>query len=416
MERSASPVRRVALGLAVVVCAGVWIAAASYLWRTSVPSLHLSGLDVHRYFTAHDLARARSYARGARLLWLLATLAPLVALVVLARRMPRIVRGLGLGRVSSAIVVGSVTLTTLWFVALPFSVAELWWQHHWGLGPFDVGAWLSGQWASLAATAVSAMATIAIAVGLAGRLGRNWWLAGAPVFVAIAAFFAFVGGWVGASGSHAIRDASLRARVERIERIEGVTPPVRVVSVHKVTNQANAFTSGFGPSTHVVIWDTLLDGRFSDAEVDAVVAHELGHAKSGHIPKAIGWFALFAFPLTFLVEWSTRRRGGIANPANLPLALLVLGVALLVATPLVNAVSRRYEAEADWRALRATHDPAAATQLFRSFARTSLEEPSPPLLDYVWLENHPTLMQRIAMAKAWAARDGRSSRGGPGSP
>jgi STE24 endopeptidase len=84
--------------------------------------------------------------------------------------------------------------------------------------------------------------------------------------------------------------------------------------------------------------------------------------------------------------------------------------------PVQNAVARRYEAEADWRALNATHDPASDARLFQSFNRTSLEEPSPPLLDYVWLENHPTLMQRIAMAKAWAARTGRSSRGGPGSP
>jgi len=397
----------VLVGLVVAACAAAWLAAAAYLWRTSVPSLRLSGLDVHRYFSAHELARARSYGRGELLLWLLATIAPLVALVVLARRMPRVVRGLGLGRVSSAIVVGSVVLTTLWFVSLPFSIADLWWQHHWGLGPFDVGAWLATQWASLAATAVSAMAAIAIAVGLAGRLGRNWWIAGAPVFVAIAAFFAFVDGWAAVSGAHPIRDPSLRARVERIERVEGVSAPVRVLPIHDVTHQANAFTSGFGPSTRVVLWDTLLDGRFSSGQVDVVVAHELGHVKSRHIVKALGWLALLAFPLTFLVEWGTRRRGGVANPANIPLALLVLTVASLAFAPLVNAVSRRYEAEADWRALRATDDPAAATQLFRNFARTSLQEPNPPLLDYLWLENHPTLAQRIAMAQAFRERGNR---------
>ena len=44
-------------------------------------------------------------------------------------------------------------------------------------------------------------------------------------------------------------------------------------------------------------------------------------------------------------------------------------------------------------------------ELFRSFERTSLEEPNPPLLDYVWLENHPTIMQRIAMAERY--REGR---------
>ena len=106
----------------------------------------------------------------------------------------------------------------------------------------------------------------------------------------------------------------------------------------------------------------------------------------------------------------------MGDPANLPYAFLVLTVLSLLALPVENAVSRRYEAEADWRALNTTRDPAADRRLFQQFARTSLEQPSPPLLDYVFLENHPTLMQRIAMAEAWAVRDGRSSRGGPGSP
>jgi len=56
-------------------------------------------------------------------------------------------------------------------------------------------------------------------------------------------------------------------------------------------------------------------------------------------------------------------------------------------------------------AINATRDPASAQRLFQGFARTSLEEPNPPLLDYLWLENHPTLMQRIAMAQQWRARN-----------
>ena len=177
-----------------------------------------------------------------------------------------------------------------------------------------------------------------------------------------------------------------------------------VQTVSTFTSQANAFTVGFGPSTHVVLWDTLLDGRFSRAEIDVVIAHELGHVASRHIIKAIGWSALVALPTLYLLELATRRRGGIADPANVPLALLVLFVGLLALTPIQNAVSRRDEAEADWHALNAARDPAAQSALFEEFARTSLEEPDPPVLDYLWLENHPTLMQRIAMAQAVEAQ------------
>ena len=69
-----------------------------------------------------------------------------------------------------------------------------------------------------------------------------------------------------------------------------------------------------------------------------------------------------------------------------------------------NAISRRYEAEADWIALGATRDPGAAKRLFERFERTSLQEPDPPTLVYLWLASHPTLMQRIAMAERFAER------------
>jgi len=97
----------------------------------------------------------------------------------------------------------------------------------------------------------------------------------------------------------------------------------------------------------------------------------------------------------------------------------VLTVLSLLTAPVQNAVSRRYEAEADWRALNATRDPAADARLFQSFGRTSLEQPNPPFLDYLWLENHPSLMQRIAMAQQWRKlklSGGRPSRADPGSP
>jgi STE24 endopeptidase len=329
----------------------------------------------------------------------------LCALGVLVWRLPRSIRGMGLGRIGSAIVAGVVLLVTLWFVGLPFGLAQLWWDHHYGLGPFDVLAWLNSQWALLGIEVASAMLTIVLLVGFAGRWPRGWWLVAAPTIVAIAAAFAFVEGWAVSAGTHRLRDPQLRAdvtRIERVERVEGT--PVGVENVSSWTDQANAFTIGYGPSTHVVLWDTLLDGRFSRGEIDVVIAHELGHVRSRHVLKAIGWSALVVLPTLGIVALVTRRRGGVADPANLPLAVFVLTVLALLTAPVQNAVSRRYEAEADWRALNATHDPASMQRLFQSFEETSLEEPNPPLLDYLWLENHPTLMQRIAMARQWRLR------------
>lgn len=352
------------------------------------------------------------------MLWALGVIAELVALAVLARTLPRSARGIGLGRVGTAVIVAMVVLVTLWAVSLPFGIAGLWWEHHFGLGPFDVLAWLVSQWSTLGPQAVAAMAGIVLVVGLAGRFPRRWWLAAGPVVVAIGALFAFVSGWLPGGTTHPLRNRTLAADVRRLEAREHVTgTPVDVEVVSNLTHQANAFTNGFGPSTHVVLWDTLLDGRFSRGQVDVVIAHELGHVRSRHILKAIGWSALTVLPVLWLLGLATRRRGGVGDPANVPYVILVLTVLSLLVTPIENAVSRRYEAEADWRALNATQDPRAATALFRNFERTSLDDPDPGALDYLWLENHPTLMQRIAMAQLFASRDrARASRGGPGSP
>ena len=153
-----------------------------------------------------------------------------------------------------------------------------------------------------------------------------------------------------------------------------------------------------------MFWNTLLDGSFSDGEVKVVLAHELGHHSSNHIPEGLAWYALFALPGAWLIARATRRRGGMANPAAVPLALLVVVVLHLVSLPVYNAISRRMEAEADWKALETTRDPDSAAGLFRNFAIESLNDPSPPTWSYLLFDSHPSVEQRIAMAEAWKAR------------
>ena len=183
--------------------------------------------------------------------------------------------------------------------------------------------------------------------------------------------------------------------------VERKLAEIRVDKVSDTTTQANAFSVGYGPSERVVFWDTLLDGRFSDREVRFVAAHELAHLARDHIPKSIAWFALFVVPILGAAAFVTERRGGLRNPGTVPLALLVITVAQLVALPLQNAITRRYEAEADWVGLSATRDAQGARTLFRSFARTSLSDPSPPLWAYILFYDHPSELARIEQAEAF---------------
>jgi STE24 endopeptidase len=395
---------RIARGTTLAVAAVVWLVVASLLYRTSVPHLDLGGLDVHRYFTDAELRRAHRYERFVYLVWLGGTVATVIALVVLVRRAPRIAWSIGLGPVGSGVIVGMLTLVTLWFASLPFGIALQWWDHRHGLAPGDYLAWLLAPWATLTFEAAYAMGTIVLVMSLARKLRERWWLAGGAVFVALAITFAILFGWVAGAGTKPL-PVRYRADVTRLERIEHVAgTPVTVQKVSDYTNEVNAYSAGAGPSARVVLWDTLLDGRLGDGEVRVVLAHELGHVWHRHIWKGLAWFALFAFPGAWLVAWVTRRNGGMGEPAAIPLAVLTLVVASLAATPFENVVSRRYEAEADWSALQATRDPASGAKLFERFQHTSLAQPNPPTWAYVLLETHPTLAQRIAMVEAWKQR------------
>jgi len=134
------------------------------------------------------------------------------------------------------------------------------------------------------------------------------------------------------------------------------------------------------------------------------VAHELGHLTHHHTLKRVGWLALFLIPATALVAGAARRRGGLQRPEAVPLALFVFIALQVVSLPLANIVSRHEEAEADWSALRATRAPDAARDLFRRLAVTSRAAPNPPTWSYVLFADHPTIVQRIAMAEAFERR------------
>jgi STE24 endopeptidase len=237
---------------------------------------------------------------------------------------------------------------------------------------------------------------------LAKRFARMWWLPAAAVVLGLAIVLQLVFPYVQRIGTHSVRSPRLAAAINRLEEREHVgRPTVRVVPMRDQTTAANAFAIGIGPSRGVFVWDTMLDGRFSPREVRFVIAHELGHLARQHIWKGVAWGGLIGTPLLALLAFVTGRRGGLRNPATVPLALLVATIAGLAVTPLTNAVSRRYEAEADWTALSATRDPDAGRNLFRNFVVTDLQDPDPPAWVHVFLEDHPSALARVEQAEGW---------------
>ena len=391
--------------------AAVWSAAAYFLWQSKVPtSLRLPHVAVNRLFSAAQLHAASSFGRFTTFDWILAEVIQLVVLGLYAWRGGRFARESAAGPIGTGMLLGMIGFALVWVAQLPSDLLGLWWERRHHLTHTGYVTEVFGNWIALGGQFAFLCLALLIVMGFARLVGARWWLPAAPLFVALAALSAFVTPYL--LSTHPLHDARLEAQAVALERIEHVQhTPIVVQSVHRVTALPNAESVGLGPSQRVVLWDTLLDGRFTDHELRVVIGHELGHLQRRHLWKDIGWYALFAFPGAFAVSRVTQSRGGMARPEAVPFALLAIVVLGLLALPLQNAISRHMEAEADWEALQATRDPAGATALFRRFVPTTLDEPSPSTWEYLLLENHPTIAQRIAMAEAWkryaAARSGR---------
>ena len=402
---SAATSRRAAVYASLAVA---WVVAAWLLARSVVPrDLELPAVDVDAVFGSGFVARAERYERFLYVNWALSQVAVLGTLAVYARRGARLARESAAGPIGTGMLLGMLGIALAWLAGLPFSVLALWWDRRHGLSRVAYVDVVLGGWLALAGAFLALTLGLVVVMWLARWLGSWWWLPAALALGSIAAVLVFAEPYL-ATGLEPPSDQRLEQSYERLARAEGVDGvTLRVQKVSGDTSQANAYAFGLGPSRRIVVWDTLLDGRFADGEVDVVLAHELGHQASHHIAKAIGWFVLFALPAALVVMLVTRRRGGMGDPASVPPALLVVAFLALAAMPAQNIVSRRMESEADWKALETTRDPTAARGLFRELAVTSLGDPSPPTWAYVAFATHPTLAQRVAMADAWAQREGR---------
>ncbi len=402
------PARSLAALAALLGFAVLWALAAHALWHSTVPSsLALPHVDPRALFSRSFLARSSSYEAFLSVDALLGDVALIVALVLYARFGHRLMRESAAGRIGTGMMLGMLGFGVVWIAELPFDLAAVWWQRRHGVSHQGYVSSVLGGFLSLGAEFLFVSLALLIAMALAGVLRRWWWTIAAPAFVAIALLSTFLSVYL-VPDTHPLEDPQTLAEVRslaRIERIPGTKAEVQ--DVDRQTTAPNAESVGFGPTRRVILWNTLLDGRFDRAEVRAVIAHELGHIAHHHQLKRVGWLTLFLLPAAALVALFTRKRGGLARPEAVPVALLVYVLLQLLTGPLMNIVSRHEEAEADWSSLRATRNPAAERSLFRKVATTSLANPNPPAWSYVLDADHPTIVQRIAMVDAWQARNAR---------
>ena len=388
--------------------AGAWAVAAFLLWdSTKVPGgLDLGDVPVRSLFGATFLHRAEHYEAFFYWLALGQTVVTVVVFLLYAWRGAGFARESAAGPIGTAMLLAMLGVGLVWLVTVPFDVLSLWWQRRYDQSHESYGEVLFGGWVLLAVKFALLSFAVLVAVGLAKWLPRLWWIPASAIFIGLQVLLLFTTPYL-VPDTHRLRNPRLEAAAARIAEQEGVKGvPIREEKVQ--TKDPNAFTTGLGPSRRVFVWSSMLDGRFTERQLEVVIAHEYGHQARDHLLKGLAWYALFTVPLAYLIAVAARRRGGMRQAAAIPLVLLVYVVFGLVVTPLRATISRHMEAEADWMALQTTRDPGATQSLWQRVASIGLSDPNPPTAPYVVFYDHPSLGQRVAMARAWERRVARA--------
>ena len=258
----------------------------------------------------------------------------------------------------------------------------------------------------LAVAAVLGVPLLLVVLWLALAAGTLWWLYVWLVLVAYSLFLQMIYPAVVMplfNKFSRLEDPALAGRIERLlERTGFRSRGLFVMDGSKRSSHGNAFFAGFGAAKRIVLFDTLVS-RLRPAEVEAVLAHELGHYKLRHIVKgmALSWAFSFVLLLAlgFLVQQPWFYPGLGVQTATLPIGLalfmLVVPEFTFFVQPLLSLFSRRNEYEAD-RYAAANADAAELVRALVKLYHDNSATLTPDPLHSAYYDSHPPAAMRIA--------------------
>ncbi|MCC6197790.1 MAG: M48 family metallopeptidase [Burkholderiales bacterium] len=410
--------------LAVSLAVRLWLAGRQVGFvrahREAVPAAFAAriGLAAHRKAADYTVARQR-----------LAILHAVVDAAVLL--------AMTLGGGLAAIVAWTETLAIgpLWRDVAMFAVAGVivglaslpfsWWhtfviEERFGFNRMTLALWVTDLGKGLAVAIVLGLPLLVLVLWLMRAAGPWWWLWAWGAWMAFQLLVLVLYPTLIAplfNKFTPLADSAARERVEALLTRCGVrSAGLFVMDGSRRSGHGNAYFTGFGKAKRIVFFDTLLS-RLAPDEIEAVLAHELGHFKLRHVTKRIAWSALLSLAILALLAWLAAAPWfyvGLGIPESmLPVAMARPGVALelfllalpvftFALEPLSSMYSRRHEFEADAFATRhasATALTVALVKLYEDNAATLTPDP----LHSAFYDSHPPAAVRIARIASLAA-------------
>jgi len=257
--------------------------------------------------------------------------------------------------------------------------------------------------------AVLGIPLLLVILWLMNAAGSLWWLYAWVVLIAYSLFLQMIYPAVVMplfNKFSPLSDPVLAARVEELLRRTGFrSRGLYVMDGSKRSSHGNAFFTGFGAAKRIVLFDTLVS-RLQPAEVEAVLAHELGHYKLHHVIKAMALSWAFSFALLCVLGVLTRQPWfyqGLGMATTTPavallLFMLVVGEFTFFLQPLLSLFSRKNEYEADRYAAQFAN-PAELAQALVKLYRDNSATLTPDPLHSAYYDSHPPAAMRIARLK-----------------
>lgn len=287
-------------------------------------------------------------------------------------------------------------------------------EHQYGLSTQTFGAWF-GELMTAFIVSVIGVTILAIAIyAVFRRAPRTWWIWATAVVVLFLTFAILIGPLYIEplfNKYKPLADARINESILTMARANQIpVTQVYEVDASRQSNRISANVAGFLGTTRIALNDNLLK-RCTLPEIRSVMAHEMGHYVLNHITKLLTNFAfitLISFGLVkFFFEWARRRWGdrwgvrGIADPAGMPLLVLIFTAISFVFTPINNTLTRVGEVEADAFGLNTAREPDGFAKVALKLGDYRKLDPT-PLEEFIFFD-HPSGRARIRMAMDWKA-------------
>lgn len=282
-------------------------------------------------------------------------------------------------------------------------------EHRFRLSTLTFGGWL---WRYAKRNLLAVVLSLGLVTGLYWLIwttGPWWWLVAAGAFFLVSVLLGQLAPVLILPLFYKIEKLDAPELVERIAGLAQGTG-LSIEGVYRIvlsdeTVKANAMLAGLGRTRRVLLGDTLLQG-FTPDEIEVIFAHEIGHHVFRHIRKMILAGIFYSAAGCWICDRLLAATSGpgpldyAAMPVStLPAIMLILTVFAMLLEPLQNAISRRYERQADRYALQRTRRADAYASAFQKLARLNKDDPCPPPLEVFLFHSHPPIGERLAMAQ-----------------